>query len=353
MKKFIAVLLTAATAASLAVAAFADKPVTADPDAAVTASAVLYGPDDQIITDKVVLPVKYERVDAGSPSVKPGSDIYIQLPKNTFADEDIWKVKVDKGDDNAKLIEKISVVEKDEGFGSDGNIGRAGRTALIKIELRDIEVTDEYKFSPQVKFTSKVENTIGSDNPSSEVIPVEEDCTYIVDISGWMGNYEVTGDQDWAAGQAGYVAKPVKDDDNEVTWHNESGDIARLTFRADSDVTKYYPKLTTKWVDSTYNELIGNSDAYLVDFAGRPQISSTSRATLEIYNPFVNDDGEYDVPVENIRVYQVDAEGALQDITDQCTLGANDNDEEVITLRTRQLGAYVVTDGTAVADYIE
>ena len=148
----------------------------------------------------------------------------------------------------------------------------------------------------------------------------------------------------------GYIAKPTKDDDNEITWHNENNDIARLTFQADSDVAKYYPKLSTKWVDSTYSEVIGNADGFVLEFVGNPAISSTSRATLEIYNPYINDDDEYDVAVEDLRVYLADADGVLEDITDSCTLGTNEDDDEVITLRTRQLGTYVVTDGTAIVD---
>lgn len=335
MRKLLSAILAGAMVASMAVMASAAKPIVTNGTGLVTATGRLYNAAGALQATEI-LHVKYETVDENDASaIKPGSDIYIALNNNELADEDLTKVKTDKGDDNAKLIEKISIVEKDEGFGN-------GRQALIKIDVRDVQDADEYKFSPSVKFTAKEDATWGGPNC--------EDYEYVVEITGWMGNYQLDGDEDWDAGTAGYIAKPTKDDDNEITWHNENNDIARLTFQADSDVAKYYPKLSTKWVDSTYSEVIGNADGFVLEFVGNPAISSTSRATLEIYNPYINDDDEYDVAVEDLRVYLADADGVLEDITDQCTLGTNDDDDEVITLRTRQLGTYVVTDGTAIVD---
>ena len=338
MRKLLSAVLAGAMVASMAVMASAadDQSGTAG-NGVFRATGTLYDADGDPVDGGVFgLNVKYEVAESGASLAKPGGEIYVELPVYAdWEDDDQWKFKPDKGDDNAKMIASISLVEKNE-FGS-------GREPLIKIKLKDDMSSDDFKISPQVKFTGKEDATWGGNTGY-------EDYELIVDITGWMGNIQVDGDEDWDAGTGGYIAKPTKDDDNEIIWHNENNDIARLTFQADSDVAKYYPKLSTKWVDSTYSEVIGNADGFVLEFVGNPAISSTSRATLEIYNPYINDDDEYDVAVEDLRVYLADADGVLEDITDQCTLGTNDDDDEVITLRTRQLGTYVVTDGTAVVD---
>lgn len=337
MRKLISAVLAGAMVASMAVMASAADVTANGGDGVVSAiyTIILADGNASPAHTNRALDVKYDVVEAGVNVVKPGGEIYIQLPDATdWTDDDQWKMKTDKGDDNAKMIDSISLVEKNE-FG-------AGREPLIKIKLKDDQTANEYKISPQIKFTGK-DDAFWNANAAA-------DWEITIDVTAWMGNVERAGDEDWDAGTAGYIAKPTKDDDNEITWHNENNDIARLTFQGDSDVAKYYPKLSTKWVDSTYSEVIGNADGFVLEFVGNPAISSTSRATLEIYNPYINDDDEYDVAVEDLRVYLADADGVLEDITDQCTLGTNDDDDEVITLRTRQLGTYVVTDGTAVVD---
>ena len=339
MKKLISAILAGSMVASMAVMASAadDQSGTAG-NGVFRAVGTLYDADGDPVQGGVFnLNVKYEVAETGANVAKPGGEIYVELPDYAeWEDDDQWKFKPDKGDDNAKMIEKISLVEKNE-FGT--------REPLIKIELKDDMTSEEYKISPQAKFTAKEDATWGGNTGY-------EDYELIVDITGWMGNIQVDGDEDWDAGTGGYIAKPNKDDENEIVWHNENNDIARLTFDGDSDVSKYYPKLSTKWVDSTYNEIIGDADAFLLEFVGNPAISSTSRATLEIYNPYINEDDEYDVAVEDLRIYLADEEGVLEDITDSCRLGTNDDDDEVITIRTRQLGTYVVTDGSAVVDNV-
>ena len=348
MRKLISAVLAGAMVASMAVMASAVKTVSNANNAIVTATATLYTAAGAPVVgyQNQPLHVKFETVDANANTIKPGSDIYVQLPTDDLIDEDYFKSKTDKGDNNAKMIEKISLVEKDEDFEAGG--GRAGRTALIKIDVKDDLTADEFKFTPSVKFTAKEDAQTDGVQIGGQA--VQDDYYLIIDITAWMGNVQRDGDEDWDAGTGGYIAKPTKDDDNEIIWHNENNDIARLTFQADSDVAKYYPKLSTKWVDSTYSEVIGNADGFVLEFVGNPAISSTSRATLEIYNPYINDDDEYEVAVEDLRVYLADADGVLEDITASCTLGTNDDDDEVITLRTRQLGTYVVTDGTAIVD---
>ena len=338
MKKLISAILAGSMVASMAVMASAADDFTNNVGTdVVEATYTMYNADGNPLAGRVNvnLPAKYEVVENGANVVKPGGEIYIRLngvtTRTDFTDDDQWKVKTDKGDDNARMIASISLVEKDEDFGN-------GREPLIKIKLNDDQTSDDYKISPQITLTAKddVEWT-GTQTGAYE------DCEIVINVTGWMGNVQRDGDEDWDAGQGGYIAKPTKDDENEITWHNENNDIARLTFDGDSDVSKYYPKLSTKWVDSTYSEVIGNADGFVLEFVGNPAISSTSRATLEIYNPYINDDDEYDVAVEDLRVYLADAEGVLEDITDSCTLGTNDDDDEVITLRTRQLGTYVVS----------
>ena len=71
--------------------------------------------------------------------------------------------------------------------------------------------------------------------------------------------------------------------------------LAWLNFTSDDDAKKFFPKMTTKWDDQEYAEYFADQDAYLFDYIGNPQIASTSRATLRLRLPFVDEDGELSV----------------------------------------------------------
>lgn len=95
------------------------------------------------------------------------------------------------------------------------------------------------------------------------------------------------------------VVKPQKNEDNEITWESENDTLAWLAFTSDDNAAKFYPKMITKWRDQDYTDYFADQDAYLYDFIGNPQIASTSRATLDLRYPFVDEDGELTVDPEN------------------------------------------------------
>jgi hypothetical protein len=122
--------------------------------------------------------------------------------------------------------------------------------------------------------------------------------------------------------------------------------LAVLTFRADSDVSFYCPRLSTVGIPRTTLIIFDHTDAYLFDFVSSPTIPATSRPTLSLYNPFVDDDGDLTVRTNRIHIYEVSG-GELEDVTDKFTFERNEDDDYVMTIKTRTLGTYIVSDGEA------
>ncbi len=171
--------------------------------------------------------------------------------------------------------------------------------------------------------------------------------TYTHSFKLWIQNENLTDDDaTFVAGESGIVIKPVKNEKNTVTWENNSGSIARMTFTADSDATYYCPQLSTKW-DRELDQFFPNADAYLFDFVDNPYIPAVTRATLEIYNPFVDDDGDLTVRRSDLYVYSIDENGKLQDVTSSFAIGENQDGDEVLSTRTWKLGTYIVSDTKA------
>ena len=185
----------------------------------------------------------------------------------------------------------------------------------------------------------------------------------------WVSNNTVTGDSDWAAGTGGVMIKPQKNEDNEIIWYDENRDIAKVEFYADSDTDKFFVKLSTKWNNEWYSDMFRNTDAFIFNFVGAPKISATSRSTLTIYNPFVNEDDELEVDLDELKVYKVldtaalaatteeaiaeaIADGRIEDVTNLFTAGENEDGDQVLTTRTRDLGTYIVTTATP-ADLVD
>ena len=135
------------------------------------------------------------------------------------------------------------------------------------------------------------------------------------------------------AGDGGVVVKPQKNEDNEITWEDEKDTLAWLNFTSDDDAKKFFPKMTTKWDDQEYAEYFADQDAYLFDFIGNPQIASTSRASLRLRIPFLNEDGDLSVDEDSIVVYQV-VDGALVDITVKGRIHETDDGDWVFELKT-------------------
>ncbi|MEM1484924.1 hypothetical protein V6615_08580 [Oscillospiraceae bacterium PP1C4] len=299
MKKVIALVLAVATVASLSISAFAAKTDV------VLDSMVTGKTDAKLIGDKIA----------------PDKTLYYAVD-NKYNSEDDYKVKFTKGD-NSKLIKKISMVEKDI-------TGDVAREYCVKIELNDDMTDKEYKMNPKVTFTGKKDSNIKDE----------------FSFKFWISNTEKVGDNTWTAGTGGFIAKPTKNDDNEVIWENDNKDIAKLTFSADSDVSKYFPKLSTKWDNAEYAAKFADQDAYIFSFVGNPSISATSRPVLTIYNPYVNDDDEVTVAAEDVVIYEL-VDGALIDATAKFTATTNDDGDSVFTTKTRTLGTYIFAQAAA------
>ena len=165
----------------------------------------------------------------------------------------------------------------------------------------------------------------------------------------WIQNENIDDDDDatFNAGDKGIVIKPVKNAWNTVTWENNDGAIARVKFLADSDSDFYCPALSTRW-NRSYDKYFGSVDldAFMFDFVGNPKLPATSRATLEIYNPFVDEDGRLTVPLTDLYVYEL-VDGELVDRSSTFTAGKNEDGDQVISLRTRSLGTYIISEGRA------
>ncbi len=296
----------------------------------------------------------------GKDGVKPGKSIYFMI-KAPFSDLDVFKFDVSKGE-GAKQIKKVSVVEKrfsDPLVMINGNspaFRTTGRNSFVKVELADNMTDDEFKVSFDLKVkVDKKDNPYGMTKGTASKKFEEIGAT-------WMYNTtDTTDDTEFMAGTGGIMVKPVKNEENTVLWTDENRDLARLTFTADSDVAKYFPKLSTKWPNATYAQLFDDQDAFVFDFVGNPKISSTSRAVLELFCPFIDTDDEYTVDPESVVIYQVadDAtlaastevelakailDGRLIDVTDKFTAGENEDGDFVYTTKTRTLGTYIIAE---------
>ena len=172
--------------------------------------------------------------------------------------------------------------------------------------------------------------------------PIEDDTEFKVsDFTFYMKNLVKAADGDWRVGVGGLMLNPVKNDWNEVTYYDEDGDLAYLKFFGDSDTGKFYAKLSTKWEHADYASYFNDQDAYIFQFTGSPSLSSTSRADLEIYSPFVDEDGNETFDPEQAIIYQV-VDGDLFDITDSFEYREGENGDMAYCTRTRFLGTYII-----------
>ncbi|WP_101909819.1 hypothetical protein [Marasmitruncus massiliensis] len=291
----------------------------------------------------------------------PTGDIWIPMDKlldkvfgtdnlkdaSALSDDDLFKKKFDKGDDDTKIISKISFQQKN--VVKDTTIFPNERENAIHVELNNDYTDDDFKISPEITFTAKEDLTKdGKEAKEGETVTIAKGSKFTIDFTAHVSNEtRHTDDESFDAGTDGIVVKPEKDEDNTITWQDENDDIAKLEFEGDSDVNKYFPKLSTKWSDSDYAENFAGQDAYIFDFVGHPTISATSRPLLTIYNPFYDEDeDQLTVPAEDVVVYEV-VDGSLVDVTDKFTAGQNDDGDEVFTIKTRTLGTYIFAEAPA------
>ena len=164
-----------------------------------------------------------------------------------------------------------------------------------------------------------------------------------VEFTVWIQNErQEDDDANFVAGEKGVVIRPVKNETNTITWENSDRTLARLTFQADSDTDYLCPRLSTRWSNEDYYNFFDDQDAYLFDFVSNPDIPAQTRGTLELYNPFLDRDGDYYRDVRDLYLYQV-VDGILKEVDFDPVL-ENDDGEEVLRLRTRVLGTYVVCE---------
>lgn len=259
--------------------------------------------------------------------------------------------------DTQKSFDKGTLVDVD---GTKVEVA-AGRYRVLEVKLKENMTDDEYK----LLFNLRVKVKKDGFNDWAQGSSLKFD-----DIGEtWVSNNTVTGDSDWAAGTGGVMIKPQKNEDNEIIWYDENRDIAKVEFYADSDTDKFFVKLSTKWNNEWYSDMFRNTDAFIFNFVGAPKISATSRSTLTIYNPFVNEDDELEVDLDELKVYKVldtaalaatteeaiaeaIADGRIEDVTNLFTAGENEDGDQVLTTRTRDLGTYIVTTATP-ADLVD
>ena len=347
MKKLLAVVLAAVLALSLGVVSFA-----ADADAVFTlttdgAVAGIRGENEMDPDDDVFFAFPEDikaTVTIGSGDT--AEEVEFIFDKEDFTDKNLYKVKYDKGDDNTKMISKIVLSEDKKGEDN-------SRGPWLKVSVKPVYDDTEYKIAPSVTLTTKEDITTGAGKTLPAGFKLQFNCEKV-----YINNVVEDADRDYSAGTGGVVLKPAKNDDNEITWEDENNTIAVLKFAGDDNQTKFFPKLSTKWEDADYAEYFADQDAFIFNFvgsaAGKTKISSTSRATLELYNPYYDaDEDEYTVDPENCVVYQVGDDGSINDVTASFKIVENEDGDTVFQTKTRELGVYIIAEKpytTAVED---
>ena len=341
MKKVLSLVLALACVLSLSAVAFAADAV--DP-------AKVYNGDGEEVSDISVA----ANVIKGDP-VEPASTFYVPISAAMdtqikdgddvdFTVEDLvdtgnFKFDVDK-DDGAKLISKISVVD-------DKKLGSMERTAYLKFELKDVTDTDEHKSTGTITFKAKNYKLAGckpgSKTESSSANDAKWTDNYEVTFKYnlWISNEKKGNDDNPDVGDRVYM-DPDKNDTNTLIWGD---DRAALKFEADDDAKKFYARLSTSNMSDIYAEYGDpvDADLWFYDFVGHPTVPATSKATLTLGIPWDEDD-DYTPDPENCFIYELDADGYLTDVTSKFTYSEDDEEIPGWSIRTRQLGTYIVSD---------
>ena len=269
---------------------------------------------------------------------------------NELGDTDLFKWSFDKDGDGRSLIKSITVVN-DKNLSTVNGNAPSSRTTYLKIVTNQTFEDDEKKATVEITIKPKKSDpddyTYFSRDNSSLIGSgdVETSSEATLNLTLWITNYEISGeDADVETGD-GFVFDPVDNEDNTIVYGD---DRAAIYFAADDDADKFYAKLSTKSMSEIYTEYGDpvDADLWFYDFVGNKTIPSTSRATLTLGIPWDEDD-DYVPDPTNVYIYELDTDGYLTDVTDQFTY-SEDNDSttgiEGWSIKTRTLGTYIVSD---------
>lgn len=316
MKKIISMLLAVSMCFSMGISAVASntKEITA------TGGVKIYDKDGDLITT----------LDSNlSADVEFDTKMYINV-SDLFTDQglDVSDLKSDKlvrfsakKDTGGKYISKISLA-------TEKKLGKLPRGSYITLTSSDSLSVDEEKVRFTVKFRTREDGVLDSGSLSGD----QYEATFTL----WISNPKVSDYIE--AGKRG-IYEPEENDESEITWSDSDGDIAMLKFNVDSDSEKMYIKLSTKVVEDLYAKYGDpvNADLYFRTFPGIKNISSTSRASLYLYNPWEYD---YSVVPTEIYIYSY-ADGKLTDVSNNFVW---DENEGAWITRTRSLETYILSD---------
>lgn len=283
--------------------------------------------------------------------ITPGQTFYIKLGESGYdlpttldsrlspaptalasqlADDDLFRLSVDKDGDGKSLISSITQVDEKR-LKEDGVRG-----SYLKVVLKDSTATEEKKARATIAF--KARKTLDA----SKGGPWQAGDTATLDLTMWIENTKKSGsDEDADVGDRIYI-DPEANEYNTFVWGD---DRAALEYYADDNAKAFYARLSTKAdidIYTDYGDPV-DADLWFYNFIGNPEIPSTSRAWLTLGIPW-DEDSDYHPDPWDVYIYQVDKYGDLEDVTDRFTFSDDAYAIEGWTIRTRQLGTYIISD---------